>query len=740
MLVVIATGFFAASARACGCPPAYSYCYCHPTWSVEQHAVNSCSNVPYLSPYNDTGVNLRLLLLDEGLAKLEIQPDELDGWVNNPWEWEEYQYGQVPFHARVFLKQYFRSLDTDDDEGGQYPPSYESAEGTPWITLDTGQVAFEKALEAAVEVPVEERDLLIRTRRDLWQTLFTLHERGESTSEILDKTFVRRIASPAGTHFLAYLQAVFAFYTERYSEAKALFTALQECEQPWVRETAHYMISRTALLHAEWSGNRIQQNNDGSSYTLWTKASIDTTLLGEAVQAIRGYLQRYPSGRYAASARGFFRCCYSLAEDYPALIEEYRWQFEHLDSAQSNLTVSRFAEEVPITLPTHAQAALLRFWLPLACNDLYRMRRHSDNALSLNELQAQRPAFIGHEEVFEYLLAAHHYFIRRAPGQTLTVLNRNEQRSTGYTAFSSRVLRGLALEATGEHRAARRYWEKLLKEASSQLLQSETLQLALALNYKQSGEVGKAFDAGSPIVDPYLRNALLHFEVTAPLLRKIAITQHSSVQERHRAVFLLLYGHLIKGKYKAFVRDHALLGTLPAPPERSPNKWCGDRSPDVTLFSWSGEDLKDGLRCPSIVKIATILAADPQNPYGLLCLGDFVLFNEREHDVIWFEPWGIEDKRRPSSAPVPRLGVGPDPIPGKVFSRGEAYKAVLARSDAPPDLQAYALHRLVKCYAPAGINHCGDRDVPRAVRKAWFTALKTEHGRTVWAKSLPYYW
>src|SRR3974390_2257972 len=47
------------------------------------------------------------------------------------------------------------------------------------------------------------------------------------------------------------------------------------------------------------------------------------------------------------------------------------------------------------------------------------------------------------------------------------------------------------------------------------------------------------------------------------------------------------------------------------------------------------------------------------------------------------------------------------------------YKKILSEASTSERDKAYALFRLVNCYAPAGNNTCGGKDVELAQRKAW---------------------
>src|ERR1700761_618401 len=47
---------------------------CSVSWTLKPAALSDCDNHPFLSPTNDSRVNLQLLLLDAGKAKLSPNP------------------------------------------------------------------------------------------------------------------------------------------------------------------------------------------------------------------------------------------------------------------------------------------------------------------------------------------------------------------------------------------------------------------------------------------------------------------------------------------------------------------------------------------------------------------------------------------------------------------------------------------------------------------------------------------
>ncbi len=49
---------------------------CYPSWTVLKENLDACSNLPFLSPGNDSEVNLRLLLADKGLKTFQLSGEK----------------------------------------------------------------------------------------------------------------------------------------------------------------------------------------------------------------------------------------------------------------------------------------------------------------------------------------------------------------------------------------------------------------------------------------------------------------------------------------------------------------------------------------------------------------------------------------------------------------------------------------------------------------------------------------
>jgi TolA-binding protein len=691
---------------------------CEPDWTLNQGKYNRCSNLPVLAPGNDTRVNLKLLLVDGGFAELQIKPAKRGDW--------EIGYGTVPFSVDDFEKNIFVSRNKKDDTNDEGESAgYDYA--TRCVSNDSGKADFIDAVTRNKGLSAAERKMLIEEREKLKPTCADTRSSNKTNGP---ESKAKKGSSPICGQFLLYLAAAEAFYGGRYDEAGAGFTSLVAGYDPWLKESSSYMLGRTAL--------NLSQQDAFDEFGFPQLEKVNKKVLADAETKFNTYLRDYPKGRYAASARGLLRRVYWLSNRPEKLAAEFEWQLHHPESPQHNLSLSDLALEADHKLLATAAPDQIRNPLLLATLDLSLMRPANDSPearrLLFSDLKKQGPLFAGHEALYEYLLAAHLYYVQKDPAKALKTLSDTIPRKMAWLDFSRLVLRGMALEATKDSLGARRLWLKLLP-ASGRPLQGETVQLALALNYEYGNQLDAVFKQDSPIKETEIRNILLRNDASPELLRQMIQATYNSPEERRLAIYTLLYKDLIQGRYQDYLRDYRFLPGDAA--KFKPSSDLDDRDkPNLALFTWTGRKTDDGYNCPSTQDIAKILAKNANDPYGLVCLGDFANANDLAPGAVS----GAHAARHSSAVYDAELGAAPSHFPGKVFSRGEAYKTVIADASAAPDLKAYALYRAIQCYATSGNNHCGGDDVGKPVRKSWYQTLKTRYGKTRWAQSLKYYW
>lgn len=658
---------------------------CSPSWKLSFAAYSGCDDTAMIGPRNDSRTNLMLLMAD-----LPGAP-------------------RAPGPAKPSV-----SLDT----ASLAPPSekqdslFSDGEGSRCRSNAAGTADFEAALRSNAKVPEPERAALIAARRgfqpDCAQT---------STLGVM-----AGIKSEAGKAFAAYLEGAAAFYGADFDAATARFTALGSARDPWLRETARYMLGRVAV-------NRAQVDYYDEYGSPKEAMKISPKLLNDAETALRGYMKAYPKGEFFYSARGLLRRVYWLGHDRAKLEAEYAALLA-LPDAQRGIDDASLAQEIDAKLLSSATADTLRDPMLLAVFDLMHMRSKSYDGdpcctpISRAALEAQRAKFTGKPALFAYLLAVHAHFVAPQPSAVVRLLpDASQQGDFSYLEFSRQMLRGIALDAGGD-RNARGFWIDLLAGAKRPA-QRPLVELALAMHEERNHALARVFAPDSPIRTPEIRETLLVYAADAKLLRQQAQAASAPDHERDVALFTLLYKEATRGSHRDFGRDVSLI-PAGAPSDANYYDIFASEHLATALFT-KGTKLGD-YGCPPLLETQRRLADSADDAKALLCVGEFVRANGFDGSVLDSQP----------SADA--LGGSPSLYAGAPYSRLVTYQAVITSSKASPDDKAYALFRAVNCYAPAGANACGGKGVDAVVRKAWFQRLKRDHPKSRWAQELQYYW
>lgn len=702
---------------------------CYPSWNLKRDTLDVCNSVPFLSPGNDSRVNLQLLLADDGRGSLPQRAPSDDE--------QQLGYAQVPFPlTRLFddapatdapadpaavakpaapLAELAARLGLPADAVPADGERFASGEGSRCRSNSPATAQDFLAQLLAAELPADERQALGRARLALLGAC-------QWDDSQLGGLLAGDLQSPAGRDFAGYLQAIAAFYSGRFAPARQQFAVLLDSQQAWVRETARYMLGRNQL-------NLAQQNAfDEWGYPDLRK--VDQAALKIAEADFKGYLEAYPQGRYAASAKGLMRRVYWLMNDQQRLAGAYAELFARGDAGVA-ADLDPLIAEVDSKLLVAAHPADVRAPRLLAVLDLMQMRHHDagePRALDLPGLQAQKALFADIPGLHDYLLAAWQLYVENAPDKAIAYLPAALPEKLDYLAFSQQTLRGFALEAGNDWLGAEKLWLQLLPLAR-QPLQREQLELALAYNYERSDRLVKVYAEQSPVRTPAIRELLLRHVAAPELLRQQVKAETAPAEERDTALFALLYKDLLHGHYANFIND---LGLLPGEPSTKPlgaslGILYGNGQP-LTLFQWPGGKGASGYDCPPLRDLAVALQQTPQPPQALNCFGEFILRNN-------LDGFPLDSQPRPHE-----LGGSPTQFDGPLYSRLDGYLKVIDDSQAGGDDKAYALFRAISCYAPSGYNGCGKQDIPPAQRKRWFRALKSQYAETPWAKSLKYYW
>jgi hypothetical protein len=690
-----------------------------PTWSLSKPAYDPGGSAAMLLPSNDTRVNLYLLLADRRGAPVRGPNAKQEGppLVLFPWT--------VMFTA---------ALPSGDVSGQDYG-------GSRCQTNKSGAAEFVAAVRASGAVPEPEKQLLIAARQGLSAGAKPIEEYLPDmeckTGALTDAEVLR---SRAGQDFATYLKGAQLFYAGDFDTAAGRFRALFGASDPWARETALYMVARTLL-------NRAIEKSIDEYGSLAAPDKRDMAAIAAAGAAFKAYLDAYPGGRYASSARGLMRRVHWLAGDQGALASEYDQLFSApVRFAQAWPAVALVDEiDNKLPLPTN-QPQDIREPILLAVADLRRMRSPAygnDRAsccgppITQSEIERQRPLFGNDTELYDYVRATEAYFVRRQPAEVLQLIpDAAGQQRFSYLQFSRQMLRGMALQDLKD-RNARAFWLSLFRGAT-QPYQREAVELALAMDDEKSGRLDLVFAPSSPVKHPIIRELLLEHTAGPAILRQQASRSEVPQREREVALYMLLSKELRRGFYREFLGDVRLL-----PPDAPTDSYFAGATsydprfnstperPPLGLFGPKGKTGDFG--CPALQATAAGLAQDPRAIRARLCLAEFFRANGFDGFDSWYGFDGsVEGNGLASTRPLFPVGTP--------YARLEVYQAIINDPAASADDKALALNRAIRCYAPAGVNSCSGKEVGKAQRRAWFDRLKSDYPQSRWAKDLKYYW
>ncbi|HWF76137.1 MAG TPA: hypothetical protein VN694_03080, partial [Caulobacteraceae bacterium] len=543
---------------------------CDVTWKLAKSVYSDCDDVPFLSPGNDSRVNLQLLLIDAGRAKLGPPP------VTDP-PTPPISGSAAPFTLQDFSALLGAKAPSDDGDS-----DYASGEGSRCRSNAAGGAAFETALRAS-SVPAAEADILSAARKGLAPNCDAAAASGAFQKP-------DGVKSALGRQFAAYLGGVAEFYGGDYDDAHTDFTAAAASAQPWLKETSRYMLGRVALNKAQAAAF--------DEYGALATDKVDAAALKASDAAFRAYIGAYPAGQYTASAQGLLRRVAWLGGQPKQLSGDYAWAFAHAGPAERNVPVTDLVIEADAKLLTEAAPGDIPDPTLLAVRDLMAMRRDPNSKevdtklIKYDDLAAQRAAFASQPELFEYLLAAHRFYVEADPAGALGHLGTAPPSGPmSDLAFSRFMLRGMALEAQNNHAAARALWLQMIPLARP-AFQRPLLDLALAMNEERDGRLAQVFAPGTTIRDPQVREILLKYDAPPALLTQ-QIKAGASDREKRVALYTLLSKDILRGRYAAFAADSAPV-LPPAPAQPSPNDPMG-AEPDLKVVRWTGH--KEGYLC-----------------------------------------------------------------------------------------------------------------------------------------------
>ncbi|MFK8257656.1 hypothetical protein ACFL9S_07705 [Erwinia sp. AnSW2-5] len=528
--------------------------------------------------------------------------------------------------------------------------------------------------------------------------------------------------SPARA-FRDYLLAASDFYQGDYPAAAQTFTALQTAKQPWVAETASYMLMRTAL-------NQSSENANGE-YGDFDVKKIDKNAAAEARTAALAYLTAWPKGQYAKSAYAMLRRIDWYLENWDLLADHYE---EALDAATDNDEIVALIAENDLKLQSKDQsgdavftsatnAPLLTFTQTLR---LMRSKECNPRLPCVDQayLDALMPSFDQARKLplWHYLTLMQSFRTGDYPAVIANIKPITELPARNIVAFSEQALYGDALMAQQQWPAARDHWTHLLT-LSKDPEQQQFVQARLAAALVSGNEVAQIFAADSRVTSLRYRSLVLKTRATPELLRQ-QVSKGPNDEERTIALHTLLIRDLTEARYAEWLQDRKLSQHITQPVGT-------DAFADVQLsvFDWTGEETEKGYACPTLETVVTQLSQQADNSHALNCLSEF--FRTTNASVTTWPDSGGNGTLDTAVTTEKRTGQP---------NRQYYYQQVIGNSKTEPEDKSYALYRAVMCYAPSGYNDCGGKEVDKTQRQRWFTQLKKQYPGSTWANKLKYYW
>ncbi|WP_213131874.1 hypothetical protein [Citrobacter sp. FP75] len=683
-------------------------------WSDE-----SCllKGIPVLSPENDSRDNLLRLLSQEKSFDLPVQSLPADLTRSRDYYFAYHpQWDEITPPAAATVEQ------RTDDTLARQMTELQIAAGeinaddaeheNRHVSNNSDSVSqFFAALLADTTLTVEQRQALARARLGLLSG---------ATAEQIASSLATIPADSSAQQYKTYLIAAARFYEGDYANAQQDFTQLATSDRPWLAETAQYMLMRTAL-------NKSSQNSVGE-YGDFDSAKINRQDASQAQTQAHAYLQRYPQGLYADSARGMLRRINWYLQAWTPLAGLYEQTFQQAtDAQQLRETVTEYDNVFGIQFYEQSVVEAFPDAPLISYIELLRaLRLNNDNKPTLTQAQLDASKAVFEKDGKLPLWRDLQLNLWMATGNYAAIVQAvtpaQKLPAHDILAFSEQVLYGEALMGQQQWPAARAFWQQLLK-LSQAPEQQQYVQAKLAATLAYSGDVAAIFAPDSAVTNLRFRSQVLKAQATPELLRQQAVHGPNN-EERTIALHTLLVRDLTENRFGDWLNDRKLASAITPP-------IIGDAFADVNLstFDWNGDAAQTGYTCRSLNETVTVLSKKADDAHALNCLGEFFRTTQTHVD-LWADSAGNDVLEAAISRKKP-FGQ---------FDRQSYYQQVITSPTAEVEDKSFALYRAIMCYAPSGSNECGGEEVDKSQRKAWYTQLKTQYPGSPWAQKLKYYW
>ena len=309
-------------------------------WAQASSDMGSCpwsakgcliSSPPVLDIGNDTRDNLLRLLGEKKAFPLPVLPESIDVVHSRNYyfaphlsEWYDHMQDDATPDASVAelpLAMQARQIGVDDALLDGFRQQNDGLEDRHVSNTLESVEQFYRALLAETSLTPEQRQSLALAR-------LKVNGSAEAQAAIAALNYPENTVAGQFQH---YLLAANQFYAGDYAAAATAFTALSAGQQPWLAETAAYMLMRTGL-------NRSSANASGM-YGDFDVKNIDKAAATEALNQAQAYLQKWPDGLYAESARGMLRRINWYLEGWDSLAQESEQALKQAGSVESLISL-----------------------------------------------------------------------------------------------------------------------------------------------------------------------------------------------------------------------------------------------------------------------------------------------------------------------------------------------------------------------------------------------------------------
>lgn len=508
---------------------------------------------------------------------------------------------------------------------------------------------------------------------------------GEDVKANLEKSLAELDQQRGAGEYAKYLKALSAFYTGDYRKAVDYFQSLGAASNPWIRETALYLIGRSYLVLSQekWSG--------------WDKLdAIDKESLNRAEAAYRKYLSVYPGGQYAESARNIPRRILFLRQDAEPLNAELERLFESAleDRSEDKLLQATnealnfySARKISFNSPLLTAYQLFQGAVPRP-DDLAYFRANAARYKKYPGLQA--------------FLIAETLFLQKKYREVIDLPVPRKNGAPVVVDMALRTLRAESYEQLGNYAEGRKIWMQAA-ELADPVDYPHFFQMALAHNYLKDNKIDLIALDGSGVTEDKLLTEI--FETLAPdsLLEKLLLSPKTLKEARPLVQTALLNRYVLQGRYQDLLR---------------------------MLKQVKNPGIYDQMETA-----ARTLLKNERDPKGLLNAGYFVYYNGIHSPSCWKSGFAAEYRSRY------KLDLDPASLkpPIDYFTTALAQFSENDRSA----VEAKLLHYAIISFKPSNKamdSTWGRRHEDVKQGKEWYERLHRKYPDSEWAEKTKYYY